>query len=207
MAISPEEALDAVIRSSSLCPPRAFSLADAGGLVLAEAMLADRDYPPFPRAMMDGFAVRIADAGRTVPVVGEIPAGCFWQTALLPDQCWEIFTGAVCPPGTEAVVKKEDVDRLGDQIRLPAAIAAGQHIAPQGSECRAGQPVLAAGDIVTPLAVGAMASFGVTSIKAIPRPRLGIITTGSELTALARYRSTAKSAIPMAPCWLRWPRN
>jgi molybdopterin molybdotransferase len=186
IAISPEEALDLVIRSSSPCPPQAFALADAGGLVLTEAMLADRDYPPFPRAMMDGFAVRVADAGRTVPVVGEIPAGCFWQTALSPDQCLEILTGAACPPGTEAVVKKEDINRLGDQIRLPAVIAAGQHIAPQGSECRAGQPVLAAGDVVTPLAVAAMASFGFTSVKAIPRPRLGIITTGSELIALGQ---------------------
>ena len=87
----------------------------------------------------------------------------FGESELAAGQCLEIMTGAPCPAGTEAVVKKEDVQRHGNQVRLPAMIEPGQHIAPQGSECRSGQPVLAAGEIVTPLAVAVMATVGVAS--------------------------------------------
>ena len=96
-------------------------------------------------------------------------------------QCLEISTGAVCPPAAEAVVPKEHVARHEGRVLLPAKIEMGQNIAPQGSECRQGRRVLAAGDVVTPLATAVMASFGVLSIRVVPRPSVGIITTGAEL--------------------------
>jgi molybdenum cofactor synthesis domain-containing protein len=156
-------------------------LQKACGLVLAEDVVADRDYPPFARSMMDGFAVRLADAGKAVPVAGEIPAGASWHAALVDGRCLAILTGAPCPPGTEAVVPKEQVREQESDVVLPAQITAGKNIALSGSECRRGQRALAAGMRVTPLAVAVLASFGQTSVRVIPRPRLGIITTGGEL--------------------------
>ena len=73
--IDPDEALQWVLDTAILRPPRRVSLADASGHCLAEEIRADRDHPPFPRAMMDGYAVRCADAGSALEIVGEVPAG------------------------------------------------------------------------------------------------------------------------------------
>ena len=179
--IAPDEALRLVLRHASRLPSRTVPLADACGLELAEPVLADRDYPPFPRAMMDGFAVRLADAGGAVRVVGEIAAGQSAPTEVTERRSLEIMTGAPCPPGTEAVVQKEHVRKERDSVLLPGRIMRGQHIAPQGSECHAGELVLRPGQIVTPLAVAVMASFGMQAVRVTPRPPLAIITTGAEL--------------------------
>jgi molybdopterin molybdotransferase len=190
--ISAGEALELVMQAASPRPPRPVPLAEACGLCLAEDVFADRDYPPFARATMDGFAVRLADAGRTVTVLGEIPAGCVSGSDLGNGQCLEISTGAVCPPAAEAVVPGEHVARREGRVLLPAKIEMGQNIAPQGSECRQGRRVLAAGDVVTPLAMAVMASFGVLSIRVVPRPSIGIITTGAELIPPGRQPAPGK---------------
>ena len=179
--IAPDEALGLVLQHAARLPSRTVPLADACGLELAEPVLADRDYPPFPRAMMDGFAVRAADVGSEVRVVGEIAAGQSAPTDVTEGRAFEIMTGAPCPPGTEAVIQKEHVRKKGDSVQLPGRIMRGQHIAPQGSECRAGELVLRPGQIVTPLAVAVMASFGMKAVRVTPRPTLAIITTGAEL--------------------------
>jgi molybdopterin molybdotransferase len=180
--LSPESALAEVLRVAQPLAPRRVPLREAAGLVLAEAVRADRDYPPFPRAMMDGYAVRLADRGRRVPVCGEVAAGQPWQQPVADGECLEIMTGACCPPGTEAVVQKEHVRREGDEVRLPEETAPGEHIAPPGSECRAGDEILPAGSVLSPLGVAAIASIGLDEVRAIPRPWLAIIVTGSELT-------------------------
>jgi molybdopterin molybdotransferase len=179
--ITPDEALELVVRAAAPLAAQRVALDDACGLVLAEDILADRDYPPFPRSMMDGFAVRLADAGTTVPVVGEVPAGSVWEGQVVAGQCVEILTGAPCPRGAEAVVPKEHVARRENFVDLPNPIKPGQNIAPQGSDCRRAERVLAAGQVVTSMAIAAIASFGRASIQARPRPTLGVITTGEEL--------------------------
>ena len=179
--ITPDEALDLVLRTAVPLAPQSYPLQKACGLALAEDIVADHDYPSFPRSMMDGFAVRLADAGKAVLVAGEIPAGASWQGALIDGRCLAIQTGAPCPPGTEAVVPKEHVRQHEDGVVLPVQITARQNIAIPGSECRRGQRVLAAGMRATPLVVGVLASFGWGSVRVIPQPRLGIITTGGEL--------------------------
>ncbi len=179
--ITSDEALKLVVETAETLEPQTLTSAAACGLALAEPIVADRDYPPFRRSMMDGFAVRVTDAGKTLPIAGLLPAGSVWEGELPAGQCLEILTGAPCPPGAEAVVAKEDVVRLADQVAIPAEILRGRNIAPAGSECGAGQVVMSPGDIVTPLAVGVMASFSRATVRAIPRPSLGIITTGAEL--------------------------
>jgi molybdopterin molybdotransferase len=179
--ISPERALELVLAETPAGRVAEVSPANALGLVVAETVTADRDYPPFARAMMDGYAVRLADAGRTVPVVGEVAAGQNTDLAVAPGNCVSIMTGAPCPAGTEAVVPKEQVVLEERGVRLPAGIEGGQHVAPQGSEVRQGEPVLREGTVVTPLGVGVLASVGCQRVRVFDPPRVAVIATGDEL--------------------------
>ncbi len=184
--ISPEDAVRYVLEATEPLPPRLVPLDDALGLRLAEEIRADRPYPSFPRAMMDGYAVRVSDAGRTVEVTGEVAAGQQGGPAIVPGKCVAIMTGAVCPEGTEAVVQKEHVRREGNRVQLPGSLAHGGHIAAVASECAAQRVVLRPGDTVTPLAVAVMASFGKESVRVCPLPTVAIITTGGELVAVGQ---------------------
>jgi molybdenum cofactor synthesis domain-containing protein len=179
--ISPDEALELVLREARACPPRAVPLGEACGLRLAEAVVAEGPFPPFARALRDGFAVRAADAGKTVQIAGEVAAGEVTAASVVEGICLEIMTGAACPAGTEAVVPKEEVSREGDRVTLPETISPCQHIAQPGSECRAGQIVLEPGATITPLAVAVLASLGRKEVRVVPRPSLAVITTGGEL--------------------------
>ena len=181
--ITPDEALALVIETAETLDPQTVALAEACGLVLAEPIAADRDYPPFPRSMMDGFAVRVADAGQTLPIAGLLAGRRGLGGGIARRPMPGDTHRAPCPPGAEAVVAKEHVVRRADQVTFPAEIRRGQNIAPQGSECRAGQVVMSPGDLVTPMAIGVLASFSRATVRVIPRPSLGIITTGAELAA------------------------
>ncbi|HPC83831.1 MAG TPA: NTP transferase domain-containing protein [Thermoanaerobaculaceae bacterium] len=176
------EALELVLAHAPRLEPVELPLPHATGLVLAEPVIADRDLPPFVRAQVDGFAVRCADAGQRVCIAGEARAGLAWPGSLLDGWCVSVMTGAPCPPGTEAVVRREHTPVEGGAIAVPREIAPGANLAPAGSECRAGQVVAAPGDVVTPLVAACLATFGRDSARVVPRPRLGIVATGDELT-------------------------
>ena len=192
--VEAEEALRLVIEASPRLEPERVPLEQAAGLRLAEDIRADRDYPPFDRAMMDGYAVRLADAGGEVNVIGEVAAGSVVEQPVQDGACFEIMTGAPCPPGAQAVVQLEHVrrNRIAGQIVLPRAISRGLNIAPAGSECRAGAVVARHGEKITELAIAAMASFGTQSVMAHPRPSLAVITTGAEFAAPGKDLQPAK---------------
>jgi len=190
--IDPDEALRLVLHAAQRRRPRPMPPVEACGLQLAESIRADRDYPPFDRAVMDGVAVRTCDAGTTVTVAGEVAAGDYVTTEVVPGSCLEIMTGAACPVGAEAIVPKEEIHRDVDRTTLPHEIEPGQYIAPKGCECRQGTTVLQTGRTVTPLAVAVMASFGVESVEVIPRPSMGVITTGGELIPPGREPAPAQ---------------
>ncbi|MBU4324784.1 MAG: molybdopterin biosynthesis protein, partial [Gammaproteobacteria bacterium] len=101
--ISPDRALELV--QEHVPSPRIAScpLHKARGRVLAESIAAPEDVPRFVRAMMDGYAVALADAGREVDVAGIVAAGHQAARSVAPGRCLEIMTGAACPDGTEAV--------------------------------------------------------------------------------------------------------
>ena len=184
--IDPDAALELVLQHATRRPLQRRELEAALGLVLAHSVTADRDYPPFHRAMMDGYAVRVADAGARVQLVGEVAAGQAPGLSLESGSCVAIMTGAPCPEETEAVVKIEDTSRQGDLVQLPDRIPEGQHIAARGCECPAGQVVLERGVRVTPLVAAVLASVGRLQVEVIRPPTAAVITTGSELAALAR---------------------
>src|SRR3972149_5316605 len=102
--VSAYEALELVLDATVERPVVDLPIFEAIGLVLAEPILADRDYPPFDRAMMDGYAVPEGAEKQKLRVVGEAAAGRPAETGPTNGCCIEIMTGAPCPAGTNAVV-------------------------------------------------------------------------------------------------------
>ena len=120
--ISVDEAMALVREHSVPLPARTVPLIEALGRRLAVDARADADHPHFRRAMMDGYAVRLADAGGAPEVVGEVAAGSAPDLTLTDGRCVAIMTGAPCPEGAEAVVKVEDTRREGARVVLPDGV-------------------------------------------------------------------------------------
>lgn len=180
----PDDALAVVLaaapepRTAYLPPIKAL------GLIVAADAVSQQDLPPFDRAMMDGWAVRCADAGRCVAVRDEIAAGDGQQRAPVSDgYAHPIMTGAPVPVGAEAVIPQEQTERCDQHVQLPATIRVGANIARCGTECTVGQTWLHRGDVVTPMTVAAAVGVGAAVIPVHPLPRVAILTTGSELSA------------------------
>jgi molybdopterin molybdotransferase len=105
----------------------AVSVWEALGLVLAQEVKTDREYPPFDRSTRDGYAVRSNEAapGTQLKCVGEIKAGDTVREALVGGTCWQIMTGAAVPAGADAVVMIEHTGREGDAVRFVRAAQRG----------------------------------------------------------------------------------
>lgn len=170
--LPPDEALQIVLQATPKPAARSVPLLGATGRRLAEDVRADRDYPPFDRAMMDGYAVGATDIGSDQPlrVAGQLAAGQTPAEPVAAGHCIEIMTGAACPAGTQAIVPRERAQRDGRYVRLPRDVGGQQHMALRGSECREGSVVLRAGDVITPLAVGVLASVGRREVRVLSTP-------------------------------------
>ncbi len=171
--------------------PELYGLLDARGLVLAEDIAADRDFPPFPRATRDGYAVRAADLAALparLQVVGELHAGGGPATlggALQSGQAVEIMTGAPAPPGADAVVMVEYTTRAGGHVAIARSVTAGENIVPAGAEGKAGEVVLARGVRLDAARIAVAAAVGRTQLAAHRRPRVAILATGDEVVDIA----------------------
>jgi len=189
--IDPDRALELVFEHAPKPRGENCPVSEALGRVLAEEILSDGDHPPFDRAMMDGFAVRVADAGGRAEVAEIVAAGRLPSQPVTEGLCAEIMTGAPCPEGTEAVVPVEATHREGKVVTLPAHLRAGDHVQPRGTMAQAGDRVLGPGDEVTPLAVASLSAFGRATVEVYRRLRVAIITTGDELLATTETPSGA----------------
>ena len=152
--------------------------------VLAEPVLADRDYPPFHRSARDGFAVRAADVAATparLRVLGETRAGEPSRFKIGPGEAVEIMTGAPGPEGADAVVMVEYSSRDGEFVRLDEGVPAGRNLILQGSEGRAGSVVLAPGTLLDYTQIALLASVGAGRISVYRQPRVAILSTGDEV--------------------------
>jgi len=178
-------------RSVAATEPEPVELARAGGRVLVEALVADRDFPPFPRSARDGYAVRAADVAR-VPVKlkvtgeskagaapGEVPAQLHSGEAVL------IMTGAPAPDGADAVVMVEYTSRDGNVVEIQKSAAVGENIVPRGSEGRAGDVLLESGQRLDAAGVAVAASVGKASVLVHSLPRVAILATGDEIVDAA----------------------
>jgi len=168
--------------------PLDLQLLDAHGCILAESVVADVDLPRFDNSSVDGYAVRLADVAKAspstpaqLPVVGDIAAGSRPTYTVQPGMSVRIMTGAPVPPGAEAVVPLEWTDGGIATVTITQAPQAGNSVRRQGEDVKTGQVVLDAGTRLGPGQLGLLAAVGRDRVVVRPRPRVVILSTGSEL--------------------------
>ena len=172
--------------ASRLCPrgEERVGLLESIGRVLAEPLAADRNFPPFPRATRDGYAVRAADLNplpATLAVIGEIKAGAEVSLQVGSGQAAAIMTGAAAPAGADSVVMVEYTSRQGDRVSVSRGVAAGENIVPRGAEAKQGERLLAPGIRLEAAAIALASSVGKTHLLVYAKPRVAVLATGDEL--------------------------
>lgn len=163
-------------------------LAQATGRVLREDLIADRDFPPFARVMMDGIAIRyeiFANGRREFAIEGIQAAGVARQALSDPAKCLEVMTGAPLPEGTDTVIRYEDLI-MGDggAVIQADSVKEGQNIHPEGSDRKEGDLIVRAGRLITPAEIGVAATVGKAVLKVSRTPRTVIIYTGDEIVGV-----------------------
>jgi molybdopterin molybdotransferase len=187
--VSFEQARHIVEDHASRLRPRGrelLGLLDANGRVLAEPVHADRDFPPFPRAARDGYAVRAADLEKlpaTLEVIGEIKAGATPRQIpqLASGKAAAIMTGAAAPVGADAVVMVEHTSRAGDRVEITRSVSAGENIVPAGSEAKRGDRLLSPGARISYAEIAVAAAVGRSRLLVYARPRVAVLATGDEV--------------------------
>jgi len=170
--------------------PVSVGLADAEGRVLAEDVAAPLSLPVFDNSAMDGYAVRAEDVAGAddrnpvkLPVAEDIPAGRTDPLTLAPGTAHRIMTGAPLPAGATAVVPVELTDGGTETVEIRTTPREGQHLRRAGEDVTAGTTVLRTGQPVTPAALGLAAALGLGSLTVLPRQRVLVMSTGSELVS------------------------
>ena len=163
---------------------------DALGLILGADVVAPLSLPGFANSAMDGYAVHVADIASAtdgtpvqLPVAEDIPAGRTDIPTLAPGTAHRIMTGAPLPHGATTVVPVEATDGAVETVTIRAATREGQHIRRAGEDVTAGTTVLTAGQLLTPAALGLAAALGLGRLSVIPRQRVLVVSTGTELVA------------------------
>ncbi|WPP30382.1 gephyrin-like molybdotransferase Glp [Streptomyces sp. CL7] len=204
---SVDEHLDDILATVRPLDPIELNLLDAQGCVLVEDVTVPVSLPPFDNSSMDGYAVRVADVAgaseeypASLEVVGDVAAGAADLPHVGPGQAARIMTGAPLPPGAETVVPVEWTDGgLGEgpaagmrarslapdgaagQVAVYRPAPARAHVRAQGSDVRAGDRVLEAGTVLGPPQISLLAAVGRGTVRVRPRPRVVVLSTGSEL--------------------------
>jgi molybdopterin molybdotransferase len=176
-----DEAAALVLDHVSLLGVERVALAHCAGRVLAEDLTAPVSLPAFPSSAVDGYAVRSADAGKSLRVIGESAAGRPFDGRVQAGNAVRILTGGVLPDGADCVVMLEDVDETGDAVIVPATLKAGQNFHVPGADLRAGEIVLIAGAQLGAAELGLAAALGFPRLPVRRRPRVALMSTGDEL--------------------------
>jgi molybdopterin molybdotransferase len=186
--VSVEEHRDRILAGISPLPAFDQPLMEAFGLAAAEEVRAAVALPSFDNSAMDGYAVREADVAHAstdspvhLPVVGEIGAGQATLLAMSPGTAVKIMTGAPVPAGADAIVPYEWTDRGVAQVVITQAPEPGQHVRPAGEDVAVGDLVVTEGTVLGPRQIGLLAAVGRASVRSRPRPRVVVLSTGSEL--------------------------
>ena len=199
--IEPGEALEIILRKTPRLEAIAVPLAEADGAVLAEAVAADADLPPFDKSAMDGFAVRAEDLARLpaeLVVVESLPAGTAPARRVERGTCARIMTGAPVPTGADAVVRVEHTeplaagpvglacrDRRGGRVHILRSDLPQRNICVRGEDVRKGETVLEVGRVLRPPEIGLLASVGRERVRIVRRPTVAVLATGDELVPVS----------------------
>ena len=197
--IDADEAAALVLQHSSVLGVERIELARSVGRVLAEDLIAESPLPAFPSSAVDGYAVRAADAGKTLRVVGESAAGRPFDSSLPAGTAARILTGGVVPDGADCIVMVEDVHVSGDTVTVPASLRAGSNFHRIGDDLREGDRILSAGAQLGAAELGIAAATGRAELPVRRRPRVALMSTGDELVEVGR--TPGRGQIPDSNRW------
>lgn len=186
--ITVDQATDLVLSKIEPLGSERVGLEEASGRFLAEDVRADLDLPPFDRARMDGYAVKSADVAAApvrLRVIGEIAAGSSFDGEVRSGQAVKIFTGAPMPRGADAVQKVEVTAQTGDVVLINEPVVANQFVTRRASEVQSGAIVAERGREIGPAEMAVLASFGYDRPRVGIRPRVAVLSTGTELVEVS----------------------
>ncbi len=183
--ISVAEATKIVMKHIRAPSTLTLPLEEAHGLCLREPVVADRDFPPFDRVMMDGIAIRHQSwegGNRSFKIMGRQMAGSLPLNLKEDDGAIEVMTGAMLPDGVDAVIRYEDFE-VTDGVAMVEEITVkkGMNIHPQGTDQKSGTVLITEGKILGPAEIGVLATVGKARVKATPASLVAIVSTGDEL--------------------------
>ncbi len=159
-------------------------LEEAEGRVLAEDVLSPIDVPDVDKSAVDGFAFKsssLKNLPAELKVVGETAAGDTERKKVKEGEAVFVMTGGELPEGADAVVRVEDVKVEGDRVTVDFPVEAGTLVNFRGSELKRGSVLVGRGEFLNPLKVSLLAYVGVFAFKVFRKPRVGILTTGTEI--------------------------
>jgi molybdopterin molybdotransferase len=181
--ISEEEARRKILETIQPLPVRTVSLSGALDCFSGQDLVARMPMPGFDNSAMDGYAV-VASSCRTgerLRVIGEQPAGVDRGIRISPGEAARIFTGALMPAGTDAVVMQEDVTRDSDEIVLNVDVEAGDFVRQRGCDLSEGQKILSKGERIRAATIALLASQGFSEVTIGGDVDVAITSTGDEL--------------------------
>ncbi|MBP5979939.1 MAG: molybdopterin molybdotransferase MoeA [Halomonas sp.] len=173
-------ALEALLSGVNPVSVEKVPLEAAAGRVLADDVMATLNVPPFDNSAMDGYALRVSDAGQWLPISQCIAAGAK-AAPLAPGSCARIFTGGELPEGADCVVMQERVSVEADKALIPANIPMDDNVRRQGRDVRQGECLLKKGLRLEAAALGHLAGQGITHVSVRSRPRVALLSTGDEI--------------------------
>ena len=184
--VDAEEAAAIVLDHTPVLDFERRTLDACAGRVLAEDLMAPSALPAFPSSAVDGYAVRAADAGQTLRVIGESAAGLPFMEPVAPGTAARILTGGMVPQGADCVVMFEDVHLDGDIVTVPSPLGPGTNFHKVGDDLRAGDRVLSAGTQLGAAEIGIAAAIGRALLPVRRRPRVAVMSTGDELVEVGK---------------------
>ncbi len=179
------EAQETVLAGCTPLIPVQVAYTEMTGRVLDQDVVAAEDVPPFRNTAVDGYAVRVADTEQ-VPVellvVDTLAAGAEPKIAVNAGEAIRIMTGAPMPSGAEAVVMVEDTQRVGEtHVRISRSAKMNDGVRDAGSDVHAGETVFVRGTVLNAAGIGVLASVNARTVRAFPRARVALLSTGDEL--------------------------
>jgi molybdopterin molybdotransferase len=176
-----EKAYEIVMNSAFSTDTETIPFSDSLNRVLAGTVSSDMDLPPFNKSTVDGFAIRKSDLNNDLEIIETVPAGKEPEKSIEQNQCTRIMTGAPVPQGADCILMVEDTEMLSSgKIRFRGSFTK-ENIAFMAEDVKNGEVVLEKGRIIRPQDIAVMASVGHTSVMVSRMPRVGVISSGSEL--------------------------
>ena len=184
MTVTISEALDIIYSKVTPKSRHIVPIEEALGAIVAKDYIANFDLPRFDNSAMDGYAVKVADAGKRVSVKEVTYAGDEAEELFFEGEVVKIMTGAPTPKGCEAIVPIENVEVHSDgTVTLPNNIKKDMMIRHRGEDIKSGKTFLSAQTEVTAYTIALLASQGITHIEIYRKPKVVVFSTGDELKA------------------------